>query len=108
MFRLPGASNQGGIHRFLFQIAAHYKERKNAVEFLTDLLKVENPELFAVCLTKESLKDEAAVHKFTQELQNFIIQNHLKHKLLSQMKEILVRNVSDQSCYQFIYVFIPF
>ena len=85
----------------MFQIAAHYKERMNAADFVTDLLKVETPELFAVCLRKSGEKsedDEAAAQAFIQNLQNFIVKNHLKHKLLHQMKEILVRNV-DESMY---------
>jgi len=73
----------------------------NAADFVTDLLKVETPELFAVCLCKSGEKsedDEAAARAFIQNLQNFIVKNHLKHIVLSQMKEILVRNV-DESMY---------
>ena len=96
LFRFPGASSQEGIHRFLFQVAAHYKEQANAVEFVTDLLRFGTPELFAVCLTKsgeESLEDDAATVAFVQSLQNFIVENELRNQLLSQMKEILVRNI---------------
>ena len=53
-----------------------------------DILKVEVPDLFAV----ESQSDEEAVTKFVQGLHTFIAQNQLKHKLLSNMKEVLVRN----------------
>jgi len=73
----------------------------NAADFVIDLLKVETPELFAVCLRKSGEKsenDEAAANAFIQDLQNFIVKNQLKHKLLSEMKEILVRNV-DESMY---------
>lgn len=72
------------------QIAAHYKESMEAADFVTDLLKVETPELFAICQTKCGKKcdDEAAVHVF---MQNFIVENQLKHQLLQQMTKILVR-----------------
>ena len=74
-------------------MAAHYKRR---IGFVTDLLEVEIQGLFSICLTKNgenSQEDEAAVHAFIQELQKFIVQNQLRHVLLSQMKEMLVRNV---------------
>jgi len=80
MKRLQGVSN---IQRLLSQIAAHYKEPMKATDFVTDLLKVETPELFAICQTKCGKKSEyeAAVHGF---MQNFIVENHLKHQLLQQ------------------------
>ena len=93
--RLPGASNQKCVHRFLFQIAEHYKEQKKAIDFVVDLLEVDVPELFAVRMTvsvDETQKDKGAVSDFKRELQMFITQNELKHKLLSKLKEILVRN----------------
>lgn len=79
----------------------------NAADFVTDLLKVETPELFAVCLRKSGEKsedDKAAAHAFIQDLQKFIFKNELKHKLLFQMKEILVRMLTNQCINQFYYI----
>ena len=84
-FRLPGASNQKCVHSFLFQIADHYKEK---LDFVFDILKVDVPELFA----EVSQQDEAAVTNFVRDLKKFIVQCKLKHRLLTEMKEILVRN----------------
>ena len=53
-----------------------------------DILKVDVPELFA----KVSQQDETAVTDFVRDLKEFMAQNKLKHKLLAEMKEILVRN----------------
>ena len=86
--RLTCASRQTCIHRFLLQIAEYYKEQGKTIDFVYDILKVEVPDLFAV----ESQNDEEAVTKFVQELHTFIAQNQLKHKLLSNMKKVLVRN----------------
>ena len=94
-FRLPGASNQKCVHRFLFQIAEHYKEQRKAIDFVVDLLEIDVPELFTVRMTvsgDEFQKDKGAVSEFKRELQVFIFQNALKHKLLSNLREILVRN----------------
>ena len=88
-FRLPGASNQKCVHRFLFQIAEHYKKHKKELDFVFDILKVDVPELFA----EVSQQDEAAITNFVRELKKFIIDNKLKHKLLTEMKEILVRTI---------------
>ena len=54
-----------------------------------DILKVDVPELFA----EVSQQDEAAITNFVRELKKFIIDNKLKHKLLTEMKEILVRTI---------------
>ena len=86
--RLPCASTQTCIHRFLLQIAEHYEEKNKAIDFVYDILKVEVPDLFAV----ESQNDEEAVTNFVQDLHTFITQNQLKHKLLSNFKKLLVRN----------------
>ena len=86
--RLPCASTQTCIHRFLLQIAEHYEEKKKAIDFVYDILKVEVPDLFAV----KSQNDEEAVTSFVQDLHTFIAQNQLKHKLLSNFKGVLVRN----------------
>ena len=86
--RLTCASRQTCIHRFLLQIAEYYKEQEKTIDFVYDILKVEVPDLFAV----DSQNDEEAVTKFVQELHTFIAQNQLKHKLLSNMKKVLVRN----------------
>jgi len=96
LIRLPGAHNQKGIHKFLFQIAISYKEQKIAVEFIIDLLGIKTPELFAVHLTEKDEKfqeDHVAVKDFAEKLQKFIKENQLKHQLLSQMEKILVRNI---------------
>ena len=53
-----------------------------------DILKVDVPELFA----EVSQQDEAAVTNFVRDLKKFIVQCKLKHRLLTEMKEILVRN----------------
>lgn len=55
---------------------------------MLDILKVNVPELFA----EVSQQDEAAVTNLVRDLKKFIVQNKLKHKLLTEMKEILVRN----------------
>ena len=94
-FRFPGASNQNFLHRLLFQIAEHYQKQERAIDFVVDLLDVEVPGLFAVCVSEsgeESVTDKKAVADFNQDLRHFIAQNHLNHKLLSTMEEILVRN----------------
>jgi len=94
LFRLQGAHNREAIHRFLFQIAAHYNTQTNAVDFIIDLLRVEALELLLFCPTKigeMSQEDGTDVHVFVQNLQNYIAENKLKHQLLHQMKEILVR-----------------
>jgi len=89
LFRLPSASNQKCVHRFLFQIAEHYKKQKKELDFVFDILKVDVPELFA----EVSQQDEAAITNFVRELKKFITDNKLKHKLLTEMKEILVRTI---------------
>jgi len=89
LVRLPGASNQTCVHRFLFQIAENYKEQKKELDFVFDILKVDVPELFA----EVSQQDEAAVTNFVRDLKKFVVQNKLKHKLLTEMKEILVRTI---------------
>ena len=94
--RFLGANNQRSVHKFLFKIAQHYKERKNAIGFLTDLLKVKTPEHFAVCQTdsgEKSKEDDTAYQGFVPSLQSFIVENELKHQLLSHMKEIMVRDI---------------
>ena len=90
-FRLPGASNQKCIHKLLFQIAEHYKKQEREIDFVVDLLDVEAPELFAIRVTEGGEEDKQAVTDFEQDLSHFIAQNHLNHKLLSIMEEILVR-----------------
>ena len=89
-YRHPGASNQGCIHEFLFQIAQHYDEQAN---FVVDLLGVKVQGLFAVRESgEECQKDKKAVSDFKQDLWKFITQNEMKHKLLERMKDIMVRN----------------
>ena len=62
-----------------------------------DILKVDVPELFA----EVSQQDEAAVTIFVRDLKKFIVQSKLKHRLLTEMKEILVRNHYFFLSYQF-------
>ena len=93
--RLPGASSQKCIHRFLFQIAEHYREEEKAIDYVLELLNIKAPALFAVRQTEsgeESQMDKEAVDEFKHDLWNYIAQNNLNHKLLSVMKEIMVRN----------------
>jgi len=74
---------------FLKSVAQCYDKEGRAGELVIDLLKLEVPKLFAVEGGGE--KDKDVRHEFFQFLKNYIFRCKLKHTILKEMRNILVR-----------------
>lgn len=93
--RFHGATKQTLAHRFLLRVAAYYKEKQKATNFIPELLQLEVDGLFTVQLTEweqPSLDDQQAATEFEIDLREYIDNNRLKSSLYSQTKKLMVRN----------------
>ena len=91
--RFGGARNHYFLLDFLTSVASAYLKDKRQKQFVTDLLQLKVPKLFAVeeGEDEEVRKEDLQVAtKFSAFLKSYILRHALKHSLLNQMTDILV------------------
>lgn len=74
-------------------MAKCYREDGRAGDFLLDLLELKLPELFAA--ERGRGEDEKVRHNFTTFLWDYILRCGLKHTILEEMRNILVRETNS-------------
>ena len=91
--RFSGAQHHHYLLDFLQLVAKRYLGDGRAGDLVMDLLKLKVPKLFAV--ENRNQEDEKVRHRFSAFLRHYILRWDLRHTILGNMMNIMVRKLNS-------------